>query len=668
MLCLRCHTLSIETRERQDAFRASAGNANPRQRCREGQDHGGRPPHTSYTGQDAQRQAPTSFPRRPPRRPEPNSALAYAKLVAFNDAIPQQFTIQEAKLATDANGFTKGFAFVTFNCPDAAVYVRQITMVLDGKPCLIVPYRSREDVGKQALSAGCGPDSGRVDLRARVNEFVNRYELPKDLRELFTKCKAECAARAVSKLEGRALDGQTPAKIAEIVKAELIDAKRHELPQCVQLKADRKTVSRIVRMLIRSLWCEVAKLSIDPTSKRQVMDYFHDRSAEEVDYVVDEEGDYFERGLPRQRDPVQWLSGEVRKHMQRKVQKLTDDFCHKFRLDEDVVDRLNKLNEIGQRNVMKKWECAGNRWDVEQRLRALLDDEERYKHRQQSKPWPSKGTVADKKKIEEDSSSSEDEKDITTKNGMADKLVLETIRKTAKQSSKIPDSTVKARSSNEVAFVRSQDWLRKSRQEKRIQEYEACSYFKLPVMGTRPWTTKASRDVSLSVECNFWHLAAQGRGDKRRKKPRPTHYIICVDASGSMMLDDCSSATGETVTRLDAVMEQMLGGYEPLCRCRSFMKESSLNSCWDEAFRLPMQEAQVRLRNSKPKAEKQTLYSQGLEGVRRAIKQESSGKPALVIFFSDGEPTDDGAFMQVLNKIKNKFDSWGPRGSPWSKP
>lgn len=484
-------------------------------------------------------------------------------------------------------------------------------MVLDGKPCLIVPYRSREDVGKQALSAGCGPDSGRVDLRARVNEFVNRYELPKDLRELFTKCKAESAARAVSKLEARALDGQTPAKIAEIVKAELIDAKRHELPQCVQLKADR--------------W--VAKLSIDPTSKRQVMDYFHDRSAEEVEYVVDEEGDYFERGLPRQRDPVQWLSGEVKKHMQRKVQKLADDFCYKFRLDEDMVDRLNKLNEIGQRNVMKKWECAGNRWDVEQRLRALLEDEERFKHRQQSKPWPSKATVADKQRIEEDSSSSEDEKDITTKGGMADKLVLETIRKTAKQSPKTP--SVKDRS-NEVAFVRSQDWLRKSRQEKRIQAYEDGD-------------------------------GEEGRGDKRRKKPRPTHYIICVDASGSMMLDDCSSAAGETVTRLDAVMEQ----------CRSFMKESSLNSddvysflTFNEEYEmhftgLPMQEAQSRLRNSKPKAEKQTLYSQGLEGVRRAIKQESSGKPALVIFFSDGEPTDDGAFMQVLNKIKNKFDSLG---------
>ena len=26
---------------------------------------------------------------------------------------------------------------------------------------------------------------------------ISGYELPKDLRELFTKCKAECAARAV---------------------------------------------------------------------------------------------------------------------------------------------------------------------------------------------------------------------------------------------------------------------------------------------------------------------------------------------------------------------------------------------------------------------------------------------------------------------------------------
>jgi len=590
---------------------------NPRQRCRDSQDHWDHP----HAGYDIPRQArwPTTqsqaYPsiRRPVATPHHQSPVEDRKVrvknltretneymvqSALQDVLPQQFYLEEVVLAREGNGQSKGYAFATFSAPDAAAFVRQCTVSIDRKVCLIVPYRSEEDWAKQALADEYRSAGGNADLRQLVKDFVNRYEFPKELRDMYLNSKPELAMRAVKTIEhtGRLEQGLTNDAI-DYAKHELMQAKRYALPHYLQLEADR--------------W--VQQTNLDDESRRKVMNYFHSSQAEDVAHVLGRSSSYFAQEVGNKRAPVQWLAGQLLQRKQAAMSEIIDDFCRRFDFPKDVFERLKCLHPDRARRIIAKWDCVGPWRDTQH---AFYDSLERTERDERARKPKAKEPEAARQQTSLADSSSEEEIDVGGKSGVAEDLQTAAIRKMAQkqQARQMTDSPGSVRSKNEV-LIRCQDG-----QEKKVQE-----------------NTEADRP--------------------RKKKPRPTHFILCVDTSGSMVLKDCRGKHGQYLTRLETVMEQ----------CQDFMRDTTLNSedvysfvTFNEEFSIhiagrPVSEALQKITSSRPQAEKQTLYSQGLEGVKRAIRQEDKRKPAQVVFFSDGQPTDDTDFMEALNKLRAKY-------------
>ena len=66
--------------------------------------------------------------------------------------------------------------------------------------------------------------------------------------------------------------------------------------------------------------------------------------------------------------------------------------------------------------------------------------------------------------------------------------------------------------------------------------------------------------------CRF---GLQERAEKRRKQLRPTHYIICVDAPGTRVVELLASLSNSAGLRLSAIRADVsfvaLAGILPLC-------------------------------------------------------------------------------------------------------
>lgn len=82
----------------------------------------------------------------------------------------------------------------------------------------------------------------------------------------------------------------------------------------------------------------------------------------------------------------------------------------------------------------------------------------------------------------------------------------------------------------------------------------------------------------------------------------------------------------------------------------TFNEESMLHFSCLKAF-----DAQTRLEELTPTAQRKTKFSVGIMGIHSAIRQDASKLPARVVFLSDGEPSDPDDYLRDVQKLIRKF-------------
>lgn len=519
--------------------------------------------------------------------------------------------IEEARVCRTQDGESRGFAFVLFaEAGAAAMAVREGGVRIDGKLCQARLARPREELaGSEHMSAG--------GAAHEIQTFITRHEISGRLRSCLLRADPMIALRVVRSIEScnkgfsEALVHAELQKLASTQLDPEMEARVRDWAWDLDLSSD--FYERIVGMLLAQRPDEIEHaLLLGQTA-------------------------HFRSELRKKDNPVGWLFAKVQHYRRRQTLGDIEAFCQRFGFDSTTEQQLGELSAERARRLMQGWQPAGpgTQRDRQNGFLVLLNQalKERKNFQQDHKQGHMSAVASHARIIEEwsDGEDGEEGQENWDPEPESAQNVLYTF------------DTTDWESQDDVGSA--QGRAGKSNGAERFVIHTAQSGVERYVIhSTAQMKTSTTQMSGVSVQ------------KQRSHQPKPTHFILCVDTSGSMVIPDCRNSSGGTVTRLRAVLDT----------CHEFVTFSALHQedvysfvTFDEETEVHFScrravDAAVALEQLCPSPKRQTLYAMGIRGVEAAIKRDNRRLPAHVVFLSDGEPTDPTAYIRDLMVLRRR--------------
>lgn len=539
------------------------------------------------------------------------------------DAFQHCGQVVSATVARNWDGMSKGFGFVTFaDAASAATAARDGGARIDGKLCharmSIDPATNTASSSRTGGSGGANSGQPIFDVaaaRKEVHDFVTRYELSGSVGIALQRADPKAALRAV-----RSIDSCNQGVSEGLVHVEL-------------LKVSASTLSPELEAQVAA-WVRFVGLPFEWQDR--VRSIVLAQRPEEIEHILEiGTTEHFLLQLRSKENPTTWLLSQVQRFRRDRTLEDIEAFCGRFSFSDQTKQQLSELTSEKARRLMQNWRPVGPGAQRERQDDFLVLLHQATKERKAIVEERNRGdnlrvtAVANHNRIIDEWSDDDGDAAATY----------------------VPSSAARARGPREAAEAlyafdaEDREGPPSPRQEGPEQQVDQFLIHSSAGESARSAGT-ASRTLGSRTSAQR----------ARRRQPKPTHFILCVDTSGSMVIEDCKNASGWPSTRLDAVLET----------CHQFVAESTMTiedaysfvtfnenvvlhfSC-HKAF-----EAQSALERLRPVAEKQTLYSVGMRGVDAAIRRDVQRMPAHVVFLSDGEPTDPKSYLRDLHILRRK--------------
>jgi len=544
-------------------------------------------------------------------------------------------TVEQATIGRNERGTSRGFGFVVFQDAGAAeMAAREGAVKIDGKLCPVRPY-TLDGLGASAGGPGSSDAGGSSsEARREVNEFLIRNEASEKVRAALGSVDPRTALRVIKMLESNHdWSYREPVVLTELQKV---------------------AMTRLSKELEQRIANFVQSTCLSDEWQQRLESILLGQRPDEIEYVLDavDHNFRFSQDLTKKADPAAWVMGIVRSYKRQRTLNDINQFCERFGFDCVAADQLSQLTSECARRLMLSWSPVGrgSQRQIQEEFQVRLHQavkarsvyqQERAKqelsavasHAEIIKEWSD--SEGDNEEEYEDWGDWEKQAGDDATGGWWDK----------KKASSGPRDEA-AGKENSSPYAMDADWDR---------DADADGKERVPKLG---------KDQD-GVERFIMHSETRGSSDtatrlsasrRKRRQPKPTHFILCVDTSGSMLNKDCRGSNGWLVTRLEAVMDtchqfitESAMNNEDRYSFLSFNEESSLHFSCERAF-----DAAARVESLRPVAQKQTLYSMGIRGIEAAIRRDASKLPAHIIFLSDGEPTDPKEYLKVLQVLRRK--------------
>mmetsp|Transcript_27018 Transcript_27018/g.81401 ORF Transcript_27018/g.81401 Transcript_27018/m.81401 type:complete len:1250 (+) Transcript_27018:136-3885(+) len=507
--------------------------------------------------------------------------------------------IEDAKVVRLADGTSRGFGFIVFSeVGAAAMAARDGGVRIDGKLCFARLARPREETGPDVRF----DDANTADARSEVREFITRHELAGGARLALFKADPKTALRVVRAIESCNLGFSEGLILSELQ------------------KVTRTHVSREVEARV-SEW--VLRTGLSSQWRDRVESVLLAQRSEEIEHVLEVgRSRWFQGELCSKDNPTTWLLGQVQKF--RRQQTLGDihAFCQRFGFDQVTERQLSELSAERARRLMQGWRPAapGTQKQRQQEFLVLLNQalKERRMYKEERERQRVSAVASHARIIEEWSEEDEEEAPPVRRHERDDNFYAFDLSDLEGQAERPAAARNRPGSSTEQFVIHS------------------C--------------TESVR-ASSAITAQSGSLAR-----RRQYQPKPTHFVLCVDTSGSMVTADCQNANGWHTSRLEVVLEtcnsfitSSVMNSEDIYSFVTFNEESVLHFSCLHAF-----DAVAALEALQPVAEKQTFYAMGIRGIEAAIRRDVRRLPAHVVFLSDGEPTDPSSYLQDLQVLRRR--------------
>lgn len=520
--------------------------------------------------------------------------------------------VEEARVCRTPEGTSRGFGFVLFaDAGAASMAAREGGVRVDGKLCFARLARPREE-----MDTGVKPDdASTADARQEVRDFITRHEVSGTTRVALTKADPKTALRVVRNIES----------FQNGFSEGLIHAELQKVASC-----------HLSHELEGRVWDWVEATGLSAEWQDRVRSVLLGQRPEEIEHVLEAGRNWnFVRELCSKESPTSWLLSQVQRYRRQRTVGDIRAFCSRFGFDETTEQDLAYLSAERARRLMQNWHPAapGTQRERQQDFQVMLH--QALKERrvfQEERARKNVSTVASHSRIIEEWSDGDDDFEGE-----------EEAAQDGQRRSRLADGNVV------YAFDESNDW--DAQDERPSHNKIGGGNFEQFVIHSTTGSGSAPGPATTGTA-----LSSTAPRRRERRQPKPTHFVLCVDTSGSMVTVDCRDSGGRHTSRLEAVLEtcntfvtsSMLNS-EDIYSFVSFNEQSDLHFSCLSAF-----SAVEALNELRPSAQKQTFYSMGIRGIEAAIRRDVRRFPAHVVFLSDGEPTDPGVYIRDLQVLRRK--------------
>jgi hypothetical protein len=476
--------------------------------------------------------------------------------------------------------------------------VREGAVRIDGKLCTVShcnKVSSTSSGGDNTCDAATA-----AEARTEVQNFITRHELGATAAAVLLRADPKTALRVVRGLIA------SHSKISDsLVHAEL----------------KRVVGSSLSKELERRVSEFVGGIGLSDDSREKVLSMFLAQRPEDIEQVlvVSQRRGWVNEILSKD-NPSLWLLSQFNRLRREQARDDIQAFTTRFNFGDDVRQQLCELSCERARRLMKSWNPSGpgmqrqlQKEFIDSLAESLHDYRWQRERRRHEASSSESGAIGSHARILQEWSDEED--------GMP---VLPSINEQL------------GRTSAEASL---------------FEAFDADTA--LPDASALPRPSRRSSSLGIGQKSSD----AASASKTKRRQPKPTHFIMCVDSSGSMITDDCCSGEGDTVSRLDAVLEtcsnfiaESAMNMEDRYSFVTFNEESVLHFSLYKAF-----DAQTELESLRPTAKSQTRFSMGIRGIHAAIREDHSRLPARVVFLSDGEPSDPGSYLRDMQILVKKY-------------
>uniref|UniRef100_A0A7S4UNS1 Alpha-type protein kinase domain-containing protein n=1 Tax=Alexandrium monilatum TaxID=311494 RepID=A0A7S4UNS1_9DINO len=519
--------------------------------------------------------------------------------------------IDDARVVRLPDGTSRGFGFVLFADEGAAAMAaREGGVRIDGKLCRAELAKPREDGDHRRGSRS--DDVSLGDIRHEIRDFITRHEVSGTARIALSRADPKAALRVVRAIESCQMGFSEGLIHSELQKV-----------ACAQLSHEME--SRV--------WDWVAETGLSAEWQDRVRSVLLAQRPEEIEHVLEiGQSRQFLRDLCSKDSPTMWLLGQVQRFRRRRTLNDIQAFCERFNFDKNTELSLGELSAERARRLMQSWRPAAPGTQKERQQEFLLLLHQALKERRsfrEERTRKSVSAVASHSRIIEEWSDGDDDADSVEQWSPRGRMGN---RSEADGLYTFDAGAIDGHTERPSASSRGKSGI-------------GPEQFVIHSQGSNAYGTTGTM-----------HSRSSGGMKPKHQQPKPTHFVLCVDTSGSMVTADCRSLNGRHTSRLDAVLET----------CSAFVTSSALNR--DDVYSfvsfneesalhfscLQALDAVAKLDTLRPKAEKQTFYSMGIRGIEAAIRRDPRRHPAHVVFLSDGEPTDPSTYIHDLQVLRRK--------------
>lgn len=516
--------------------------------------------------------------------------------------------VVEARICREQDATSKGFGFVTFSDSAAAERaLREDSVRIDGKLCAVKSYSlDARSSGKGSGGSGVNDKGLTPEEQSCIDYFVRAHELPPHCRDAFVRSGGKTARRVIKGLEAYR------SQISEsLVMSELAKSSRSYLS-----KKDEERIQELVQ-----------KCGLPEEEQSRIEGLLLSQRPEEIEYIVSiGNSSWFRNELWRKKDPTHWILGQLNKWRKSRNAEDVQVFCDRFGFTDEIKHQLMELSVSNCRRLMQRWQPAGpgthfqRQEDFVYQLRSAIDEKRIFlENRERSQT----ANTANHEKIMEEWS---DDEEFEEQTGNADTW-------TNPNADATDGRTAHRQSRDFEAFDGGTSLLEATRTHEQF-----CIHS--PMVSAQ---TSGRGRV---------HTSGSSTGRGRRFVPKPTHFVFCVDTSGSMILKDCQGPDG-MISRIlavkktchDIITVMALNGQD-IFSFVTFNKQATLHFAGLCPF-----SAVEAINAMEPQANEQTMFSVGIKGIQAALNRDERKLPAHAIFLSDGEPSDPDTYLDAFHKL-----------------
>lgn len=528
---------------------------------------------------------------------------------ALRTALSQVGPIEKLTIDRDDQGRRHPVAFAVFKSAFSAETIcRTGVLRVGGDRCPVTPYIRGRSAPRESRDFQTSSQESAA-ARKVIQDFIARHEVSTSASIRLMQVDPRMALRVINSLE----NGSGCYSQAVLMSA---------LSKVTSATPLSKAMETNIRKFAESS-------GLPPDVVHKLEGVLLVAGLDEINYVLDQ-GEAWARRMKSKKQPEKFLVCVVRGFQRRRTAQEIKAFCEEFGFDGSTEMDLCSLSPDTGRRLMESWNRGCFGWDrdkllvlVAQRLKESNAREEERRHRQLH-------TIVDHERIiqewsdDEALASDEDEEAVSDGGGRED-------------ATQRPLSVGEA-GRTPAAFAVDANWD--------TGEEDGG---------------KAGPSVA-AAERFIMHSTVEGNGSqtsvprRQRREPKPTHFILCVDTSGSMSTKDCKESNGWLTTRLQAVMNtcQQFITQSMLCKddrysFLTFNEMAALHFSCERAFDAAGMAGELKLT-----AERQTFYGMGIKAIEAAIRRDDHNLPSHVVFLSDGEPTDPETYIHDLHHLRRK--------------